>query len=256
MKKTVRLTESELKTLIVKSVKKALKESKQYLPNAVYVVFDGTSHYAVYGCDVEDEILNNDAEVVKGPFAKWDDKVDQIIDDLNDEANGVKYDRRLQNIFETRNKANKLTNKILEQVKGKIKKAVKLNEEYYPDDDDMMDDYYYGAMMTFSIEGMFDDLSEETIQNLVNTNEEYCENSNSYCSVMVTKVNVQPDEFGDYEITVEAAVSAPEMPIDAIEEDAQDQIWYWFDSKTGARATRVVITDEREVFDHRTEKYK
>lgn len=94
MKRTIKLTESKLKRIISESVKRILSEAHGYNPNAVYVVFDGTSHYAVYGCDVEDEILNNDAEVVKGPFAKWDDKVDQIIDDLNDEANGVKYDRR------------------------------------------------------------------------------------------------------------------------------------------------------------------
>lgn len=133
----------------------------------------------------------------------------------------------------------------------------KLNEEYYPEDDDMMDDYYYGAMFTFEIEGILaDDLSQETLQALQNTKEEYCENSNSYCSVMVTKVDVKPDETGDWEIKVEAAVSAPEMPIDAIEEDATDQIWYWFEEKTKQRAIHIQIIDEREVFDYRTEKYK
>ena len=119
----------------------------------------------------------------------------------------------------------------------------------------MMDDYYYGTMMTFSIEGMFDDMTQETIQNLINTNGEYCDNSNNYCSVMVTKVNVKPDEFGDYEIKVEAAVSAPEMPIGAIEHDAQEQIWYWFEDKTQQRAINIRIIDEKEVFNYRR-KYK
>lgn len=160
-------------------------------------------------------------------------------------------------------RANKFSQMILEDVMRKIKRIGRrrLNEiEYYPEDDDMMDDYYYGIMMTFSIEGIsqFDEdkMTDDVIQNLVNTNEEYCETSNGYCSVMITKVDVQRDEFDDFEIKIEAAVSAPEMPIDAIEEDAQDQVWYWFENKTGLRATRVEIIDEKEVFDNRTDKYK
>ena len=31
-----------------------------YIPNKIYIVFDGTSHYGVYGCDVEEEINDND----------------------------------------------------------------------------------------------------------------------------------------------------------------------------------------------------
>ena len=93
MKQTIKLTESELKRMISESIKKVLNERK-YINDAIYIVFDGSSHYGVYGCDVEDEILNNDVEVVKGPFAKWDDKVEQIIEDLNDEAMGKEFDRR------------------------------------------------------------------------------------------------------------------------------------------------------------------
>ena len=94
MKKRIRLKESELKRIISESVKRILKENRTYIPDATYIVFDGTSHYAVPGCDVEDEIMNNDVEVVKGPFANYDDKVEQMIEDLNDEANGKQYDRR------------------------------------------------------------------------------------------------------------------------------------------------------------------
>ena len=94
MKRTIRLTESELRNIISESVKRILKESNQYNPNAVYIVFDGTSHYPVYGCDVEDEINMNDAEVVEGPFADWDEKVDNRVEELNNEANGTQYDRR------------------------------------------------------------------------------------------------------------------------------------------------------------------
>ena len=97
MKKTIRLAETELRRLISESVKRVLKESRNYggyNPNAVYIVFDGTSHYAVYGCDIEDEINMNDAEVVEGPFADWDDEVDNRVEELNNEANGAQYDRR------------------------------------------------------------------------------------------------------------------------------------------------------------------
>ena len=61
----------------------------KYNPNKIYIVFDGTSHYGVYGCDVEDEIRDNDVEVVKGPFNDWDNSVDEAIEKLNDEAYGT-----------------------------------------------------------------------------------------------------------------------------------------------------------------------
>ena len=38
---------------------------------------------------VQKEIDINDAEIVKGPFAKWDTKVDDLIEQLNDELNGT-----------------------------------------------------------------------------------------------------------------------------------------------------------------------
>lgn len=120
----------------------------------------------------------------------------------------------------------------------------------------MMDDYYYGMMVKCEIEGNFEDLTEEQKQALINTNEEYCEGERSYVSTMVTKVDVQEDEYGDYDITVNAAVSAPEMPIHAIEEEVIDELWYWFEEKTGLRAIDIKIIDEQEVFDRRTEKYK
>ena len=64
--------------------KRPLRES--YEPEATYIVFDGTSYYAVYGMDIEDEIADNDVEVVEGPFDDWDDEVDEKIEELNNEA--------------------------------------------------------------------------------------------------------------------------------------------------------------------------
>ena len=274
MKRTIKLNKTELKNLIAESVRRTLKEwNNDYEGNDLD--YDSIQMQAMSviprmeqnGQDISwrsvaeqmgfrlETLNGDDMELLK-------DAIEDVMSE-NEVDPHWKEDMEFENDFqnlpyanESRKKANQLTNKILAEVTRRLKANKKLNEEYYPEEDDMMDDYYYGAMMTFSIEGMFDDLSEETIQNLTNTNEEYCENSNSYCSVMVTKVNVQPDDFGGYDITVEAAVSAPEMPIDAIEEDAENQIWYWFEDKTNTSATRVVITDEREVFDNRTEKYK
>ena len=65
----------------------------KYNPNKVYIVFDGTSHYGVWGCDVEMEISSNDVEVVKGPYPDWNDIVEDEINKLNDEAYGTKMYR-------------------------------------------------------------------------------------------------------------------------------------------------------------------
>ena len=92
MKKSIKLTESNLRRIISDSVKKILSEA--YNQNAVYIVFDGTSYYPVYGCDVEDEINTNEVEVVEGPFRNWDEEVDNRVEDLNNEAQGVRYDKR------------------------------------------------------------------------------------------------------------------------------------------------------------------
>lgn len=97
-KTSLKITESELKEMIIESVKKIVKESflqesRSYVPNAVYIVCDGSSCYGVYGSDVEEEIDFNDVEVVKGPFAKWDDKVEALIEKLNDEINGTELYR-------------------------------------------------------------------------------------------------------------------------------------------------------------------
>lgn len=65
----------------------------KYNSNKVYIVFDGTSHYGVWGCDVEMEISSNDVEVVKGPYPDWNDIVEDEINKLNDEAYGTKMYR-------------------------------------------------------------------------------------------------------------------------------------------------------------------
>lgn len=85
----IKLTESKLKQVVSETVRRFLKESRNYLTDAIYIVYDGSSYYGVYGCEVEEEIEVNDVEVVKGPFAEWDDKVETLIEKLNDRLNGT-----------------------------------------------------------------------------------------------------------------------------------------------------------------------
>lgn len=65
---------------------------KKYINDSIYLVNDGTSVYPVYGCDVEDEITINDAEVVAGPFSDTPQNqhaIEKKCEKLNDELNGV-----------------------------------------------------------------------------------------------------------------------------------------------------------------------
>ena len=66
-----------------------------YIKDSYYIVFDGTSHYEVLGCDIEDEIAENDVEVVEGPFkadrfGRIPEKCEDRVAILNDEAYGTK----------------------------------------------------------------------------------------------------------------------------------------------------------------------
>ena len=65
-----------------------------YNKNSYYIVFDGTSHYALLGCDIEEDIRENDSEVVEGPFpadrfGRCTEECDIRVEILNDEAMGT-----------------------------------------------------------------------------------------------------------------------------------------------------------------------
>jgi len=47
------------------------------------------------------------------------------------------------------------------------------------------------------------------------------------------------------------AVTAPDMPMDEIENETQELVWYWIEEKLGVRSPNVYITDEKVVFDRR-----
>lgn len=86
----IQISESIIHKALMESIQYFINEdNSKYIPNAVYIVNDGSSCYGVYGCDVEEEIMYNDAEVVKGPFKHWNAQVDDIIEQMNDEINGT-----------------------------------------------------------------------------------------------------------------------------------------------------------------------
>lgn len=83
----IRISQNELTEMIKTTVSRILKEAHPY-PHWVYIVCDGSSHYGIYAYDLDEE-LENGAEIVKGPFKSWDEKVDSMIERLNDELNGT-----------------------------------------------------------------------------------------------------------------------------------------------------------------------
>jgi len=135
---------------------------------------------------------------------------------------------------------------------SKTKGNKKLNEEWYPEEDDDLSDYSYGAIMKLNVDGMFDELTPEKVQELQSVKDEYIDNSNNYSSVLVRQIILQPDGFDGYDVSVEVAVSSPDMPMDAIEEEVESMVWYYIEEKTGVRSPRVYIVDEEEVFDRRS----
>lgn len=84
---TIRMTQNELTEMIKSTIKKVLKESHSY-PDWVYIVCDGSSCYGIYASDLDEELANG-AEILKGPFKNWDDKVDGLIEQYNDQLNGT-----------------------------------------------------------------------------------------------------------------------------------------------------------------------
>lgn len=223
MKQRIRLTESQLHRIIKESVNRVLSEAKR--PRDVQhgkYNFKGL-RYDKNGNPLytSDDLPNDKAKEMGWRYSKKHGLYGQISDPT--------------------------------KLYGKVEEGI---NDYFPDEDQGMDDYYYGSIMTFNVDGMFDDLSEEVIEELQNLKEEYCDSSYNYTSVLIRKVNIEPDGFDGYDVSVEAAVSAPEMPLREIENDATEQVWYWIENKSGVRPLRVYIVDEEEVFDRRRENYK
>lgn len=63
-----------------------MKKKSQYISNMWYIIFDGTSHFSVYGCDVPDFLEDEDNELVGGPYnnSQIENKVNELNDDSTD----------------------------------------------------------------------------------------------------------------------------------------------------------------------------
>ena len=223
--KRIRISESKLRGIVKEAVKRVLSEAKK--PRDVQhgkYNFKGLRYdkngNPLYTCD---NLPNDKAKGMGWKYSKKHGLYGQISDPT------------------------KLYDKV------KVEEGI---NDYFPEEDQGMDDYYYGSIMTFNVDGMFDDLSEEVIEELQSVKDEYCDNSYNYTSVLIRKVNLEPDGFDGYDVSIEAAVCAPEMPLREIENDATEQVWCWIENKSGVRSPRVYIVDEEEVFDRRRENYK
>lgn len=140
-------------------------------------------------------------------------------------------------------------NVIRKLVSESIKKV--LNEKWYPEEEDDISDYSFGMIAKLSTRSLMQ-LDEETIARLEQVNEENIETESSYVSVMVRNVNVSCDEDGDCTLTIECVVSAPDMPIDEIEQEVEEILWYWVENITGQSLTAGFDWESEDtVFDRR-----
>ena len=136
-----------------------------------------------------------------------------------------------------------------------VKEAVKraINEEWYPENETDIDDYYYGAIFKFETDLVYFDEDEQIPEDFLNIKDEYIESENTYVSVMVTNIEPEIDETdGSASFIIRAAISAPNMPLDKIEEETTNTVWVWLDNKLNKRFSRVWIVDEKEVYDRRS----
>lgn len=50
--------------------------AREFINNAVYIVFDGTSYYGLFGCDIREA-------QVEDPYRQWpDEKIEQLNNEL------------------------------------------------------------------------------------------------------------------------------------------------------------------------------
>lgn len=168
-------------------------------------------------------------------------------DEANKEIN--KQIRKLRQQISDYDSNGKDTTPLTNKIKS-LKKQLK--EAWYPEDEDDISDYSYGSIMKLDVDGVFDELSPERVQELSAIHDEYIDNSDKYTSVMVRKINLIPDGFDGYDVSVEVAVSAPDMPTDEIENETQELVWYWIEEKLGVRSPNIHIVDEKVIFDRRT----
>lgn len=207
MKRTIRLTESDLHKLIGESVKRILSEGNAWADQQP--VDKNHPDWWYYRQEIEPD----------------------EVEDFDDEPIG---ESKLRNI-----------------VRESIKRVI--NEEWYPENENDIDDYYYGAIFKFGTDLVYFDEGENIPEDLLNIKDEYIESQNTYASVMVTNVEPEIDETdGSASFAITAAINAPNMPLDEIEEEVTNTVWVWLENKLNKNFTRVWIEDEKVVYDRRS----
>lgn len=262
MKKVVRLTEDKLRKMIAEAVNVILEIETPIL--------HGEENGEVYRDDafVTDwrDNPNDDPNKVKAPYNSyvWNKKFSKHYPTPESfwnpkDTRAYKYTRDLDKIHREEDKFKKSEdlktqraldaadsrplhrkgslnrvgmdeNVIRKLVSESIKKV--LNEKWYPESEDDISDYSFGMIAKLSTRSLMQ-LDEETIARLEQVNDEYIETESSYVSVMVRNVNASCDEDGDCTLTIECAVSAPDMPINEIEQEVEEILWYWVENITG-----------------------
>lgn len=142
------------------------------------------------------------------------------------------------------------TDRIQNIVSESIKKV--LNEKWYPEDEDDISDYSFGMTAKLSTRSLME-LDEKTIEKLEQVNDEYVEFETSYISLMVRNINTSCDEDGYCTLTIECAITAPDMPIHEIEQETEEILWYWIEEITGKKLIDGFDWESEDtVFDRRT----
>lgn len=204
---------------------------------------DGNKGRMAYGYDADSMIdRNNDSidddERVKTAMGQHEKKK---------WLNGAKDDEMFDFLHPWFYNESKLRNIVHESIKRVM------NEEWYPENENDIDDYYYGAIFKLDTDLVYFDEGENIPEDLLNIKEEYIDSENTYVSVMVTNVEPEMDETdGSASFAITAAINAPNMPLDEIEEEVTNTVWVWLESKLNKRFTRVWIEGEEVVYDRRS----
>lgn len=220
MKRTIRLRESELRQIIVESVRKVLNETR----------LDAEDNFPRLGCE-----KSRPGEIPPG-----DDDV-KYIGDVNPDVLAA---------LGRGDFGNNKTDIMEKYITNTVRKV--LNEKWYPEDEDDISDYSFGMIAKLSTRSLIQ-LDEEAIARLEQINDENIETQSSYVNVMVRNIGVSCDEDGDCSLNIECAVSAPDMPIHEIEQEVEEILWYWIEEKTGQRLVAGFDwNSEDTVFDNRS----
>lgn len=202
------------------------------------------NHYSQWAKDADEELEKMQNQRFKNSLDKqWQNTKD--IEKYTKQADSRPLHRK-----GSLNRVGMDENVIRKLVSESIKKV--LNEKWYPEEEDDISDYSFGMIAKLSTRSLMQ-LDEETIARLEQVNEENIETESSYVSVMVRNVNASCDEDGDCTLTIECAVSAPDMPINEIEQEVEEILWYWVENITGQSLVAGFDWESEDtVFDRRS----